>query len=145
MSALRKWERISCILFFVSDVCLVLFKFADFNCTGIKRYISYTLPSVFWISLLGALLIQIVIYVKIKNASQIKQNKKIGILTFGSSKAAMIVDVTTLILFVLLVIVLILKNSSVFAFTIIGTFIFSFEMHCIINGKIFRYLFLGGK
>jgi len=134
---LKKQELASILAFLLSSISFMFLYFADYQKNSFTKVLGYILPSIFWLGLIIAIIIQILLYRKLK----VKVDKnKIGIISFFKNKYAMIFDVL-MILFIIVTIILLIKNVNNFiSFLIISLLIISFEMHCVFNGKYFNYI-----
>lgn len=94
---------------------------------------------VFWISLIVLIISQILLSKKAEVSTEIKN--KIGLITFFKNRYSAIVDIVMFISFILLIIFLFVFDSSNYVHSItIALSVFSFCMHCILNGKHFNML-----
>ncbi len=99
----------------------------------------------FWLSLVLGLILQIVLEVRRRaffKSYTVKRKKmqkpKNGLLSFGSNAAAIIADRSMIISFVAMILAFILtKGYGYICYIFIATTIFSFCMHCVLNGRIY--------
>jgi len=98
---------------------------------------------VFWISLLICV-ISILLANKLRkkilsNIKNTKENQKKGIFTFFSNKYALVFDLLMFISLISFAIVIAKrKQNEYIAYIILSVLIFSFSMHCMLNGKIYK-------
>lgn len=132
----RKQEILTVIAYALSSLSFILFYFADYQKNGFTKVLGYLLPSVFWAGLVIGVIMQVVISVKLKG----KANNRVGIISFFKNKYALIFDILMIISFIVTLILMILKINNFAAFLAISLMIFSFELHCVFNGKYFNYI-----
>lgn len=139
----KKLLLIQIVSYFVSSIALVLASFASYEDTATKKAFSIVVGLLFWIGLVVGIVMAIVL--KKKNGKEIEKTKAIGLIRFFKNKLAVCFDIAMLISFVASVIVVATKMEAFIGSVLIGLFIFTFEMHCVLNGKIFEYIKNGGK
>lgn len=134
------------IMFYLSIVFLALNSaslFAipkvNYDIDANNRTFSLVCSSMFWVSLIIAWVSNIVCYKRLNVKSYI--DGKVGMLTFFSSKVAMLVDILCGTLLIATIIILIVSNNSTLEFSFISLFIFAFQLHCLLNSKLYKYLF----
>ena len=107
------------------------------------------LPGIlFWGGLLTGCGLQIVLAAKRRRflakhpAAAEKMNKgRVGLLTFATSRSALVADILLGVGFVATVLAMILtKGTGDICFTLIAITVFAFCLHCILNGKIYRFV-----
>ena len=99
----------------------------------------------FWLGLALGLVLQIVLEVRRRaffKAYAVNRKKmqkpKNGLLSFGSNSLAIIVDRTMVISFVAMILAFIFtKGYGYICYVFIATTVFSFCMHCVLNGRIY--------
>lgn len=124
-------------LFFISNIGLFLSQFSIKNNGQKNQLLAFFAGVLFW----GGLILAVVFTILInKTANQKNSNNKSGIITFFSNKTAAIFDVTMIISSIIFVIILIVNSMSNVAIVVFSIFIFSFEMHCVFNGKNYKYI-----
>jgi len=70
-----------------------------------------------------------------------KTIRKVGLLSFFSNTAAAVADVTAIAgLLGLIISMIVTEGSGYICYAFIAVFVFSFSMHCILNGRIFYYV-----
>lgn len=136
---LKKQEFISVFTFVLSSVSFMLFYFVDYQKNNFAKALGYLLPAIFWLDLIIAVIMQILISSKLK--MKITKNR-IGVVSFFQNRYAAIFDGLMIVSFIITVILLIKHTNSFIVFFIISLFVISFEMHCILNGKYFNTIFL---
>ncbi len=130
---------ISVILMFISSFSLIIIPFSDFNGITIQKVLAYVIGAVFWLFLVAAWTIQIILSKQIKSDS-----KKFGLISFFSNKIAIAADIIALISLVATILMTIISGEVVIpeivSYLIISVFFFSLQMHCVCNGKIFKHI-----
>lgn len=139
----KKLILIQIISYFISSIALMLTSFASYEDTASKKAFSIVVGMLFWIGLVVGIAIAFVL--KKKNGKVIEKSKAFGLIRFFKNKFAICSDIATILLFVASVIVVATKTEAFVGSVIIGLFVFAFEMHCVLNGKIFEYIKNGGK
>lgn len=116
------------------------------NITGMAVF--SILPGImFWLFLLLGILTQVLLANKrknwiVKNKAQMNAfyKKRIGIFSFAQNPPAIIADVICMLSIIAFVVAMYLTNGTGFRYICIAIAIFSFCMHCILNGKIYDYI-----
>lgn len=134
-SIIKRTELFSFISFFVSSLSFAFFDCIDYQGVGISLVLGYILPALFWIGIIIGVAFQIVISTKLKIT-----RKKHGVISFFKNKVAVVVDIIAILSLIISIFIIVLDANHKIAFIIFSIFIFSFEMHCITNGKNFIYL-----
>lgn len=134
---------ISIICFFLFGVSFLLMPIDSENNIGEMTFFSYLSGVMFWVSLIGGIATQI--YLGRKNKREIKKNKNIskkaGVICVFSNIYAMIADIAAVVSLIGFVISMIVTDSTGYiCYVFIGLFVFSFSLHCICNGKVFKYI-----
>lgn len=140
-------------LFVVQVVLLAIFAgsvlamyFTDkLNGENIYNMVLYINAAVFWLSLILFIMISCMI-----NRNRKKDNKRgkhrrkshrVGLVNFFQNKPAIIMDCIMILSIVLLIILTKINIQEIFwAFCNISILIFSFGMHCILNGINYSYI-----
>lgn len=101
----------------------------------------------FWVSIFIGLATQVILSVRRKkwySANRIKADKKeqkTGLISFFRNKYAIIADIASAISLIGLVVAMIVTHSTGYiCYVFVSAFIFSFSMHCILNGKVFYFV-----
>lgn len=102
----------------------------------------------FWVGLAGGILLQVILemrrrrfYRQMRVNRERMQKTKNGLLSFASSSLATIADYATGIGFVATMLSLIItKGYGIMCYVLITITIFSFCLHCILNGRILFYV-----
>lgn len=139
LNKLKKQELISILAFVFSSASFMLFYFVDYQKNNFTKALGYLLPAIFWLGLIIAVVMQILISLKLK--MEVTKNR-IGVVSFFKNKYAVVFDALMIVSIIITVILLIKHTNSFIVFLIISLLIISFEMHCILNGKYFNAIFL---
>lgn len=135
----RKILNLSIMGFFIMSVSILLLQVSDKN--GSEW--TYIVGLMFWLGLLGGVVLFAVYSKNIKkfilianNKNHTYKNRKIGLITFFSNKYASIAD-SVMILSALLFVILIIftDGTSYICLIALALLAFSFSMHCVLNSK----------
>lgn len=109
--------------------------------TNLLTYLSGVM---FWIGLVGTICMALYItYLRKRSkefAERISNNTKLGIIHFFQNKPAIISDVLLFVSLIGFAIVRILSSTTILSFLFLSLFIFSFGMHCMLNGSNYNYI-----
>ncbi len=143
----RVWLYISIAFFFLFSVSFLLMPFGD--STSSESVSVYTLisGSLFWISLLSGIFTQVFLshrrkkwYVK-NHVIEGRFSGKLGLVSFFSNTEATVADVICMISFSALAISMVLTHGVGYVcYIFLSVFVFSFSMHCILNGKNYYHI-----
>lgn len=99
----------------------------------------------FWIGLIGTILMGVKINRFSKKIYKNKsyEIKKLGLICFFSNKKATITDIVMFVSVVCFIVIKICIDNIYLLFTSVSLFVFSFGMHCMLNGK--NYIYLNNK
>ena len=137
--AIKITNIISMCLMAVSSVFFALFSFVDYNSVEKSARIwSFTISSVFWIALIAAWVLRLVLYKQLKKNNDM--SGKPGIITFFSNNYAKIADIVMITAFVLSVIFLFTGLPNIIKLIFISLFILGFQLHIALNGKVNKYI-----
>ncbi len=132
-----KYLILQILMFFVSNIGLFLSQFLV-KSNGQKNHLLAIVAGVlFWGGLLSAIAFTLLLNKTVTNKSK---DRKISLLVFFSNKISTVIDIIMIVSAIAFVIILFINNMSSVATTIFCIFIFSFEMHCIFNGKNYKYI-----
>lgn len=140
---------LSVIAVCVSTIALLLISFADMNGNIFEKVISYIAGLLFW----SGLIMEQVFFYKanslmkliekrlLKNKMPAYKNAQIGIISFFENREAIIADITLLLSTIFLVILSICRIKDSWLIPIgVAIMFFSFNMHCLLNGKNYKYI-----
>lgn len=123
--------------FFLSSLGLFLSQYVIKSGGQTNRGIAIISGVLFWAGLIAAIVFSVFINkITHKNGN----DNKIGLIMFFSNKPAIAFDGLSIISLIALVICLIINRMSNISTIIFSIFIFSFEMHCVFNGKNYKYI-----
>lgn len=101
----------------------------------------------FWVSIVIGVATQVVLSARRKkwySENRIKTDKKeqkIGLISFFKNIYSIIADIASAISLIGLVVAMIVTHSTGYiCYVFVSAFIFSFSMHCILNGKVFYFV-----
>ncbi|NLI63654.1 MAG: hypothetical protein GX367_02860 [Bacteroidales bacterium] len=141
----RKYLILSILGFLISSSTFFLVPFASFEKGGIAQKLAYTIGIAFWIGILAAVIFTMLLSSlrskeEKKEKNKRKSHSKIGLVKFFSNKIAKTFDIIFMVSLAGQVIVLIIGAHIMVEVTILFLLVFSFEMHCIFNGKNYSYI-----
>lgn len=137
------------LLLLVSVACFLLMS-VDFlimpignNVEKNMRWFEVLTGILFWLPLIIGAILQVVLSLNYKkNNKNMIDNKQFGAISFFKNKIAAVFDVISIISLITFIAMLIFTSAtSYFCYILISLFVFSFCMHCVLNGKIFNSLF----
>lgn len=139
MSNSKKLILIQIISFFISSVSMCFMPLGSYYDGKLQKGIAMILGVIFWIFLIAGFVLNIVI----RKTDKDKNVKgRCGIIRLFQNKYAKIADVILIISFIVSVITIVSKSTIYLGAVVLFVFVFSFEMHCILNGKYFNVIFL---
>ena len=107
--------------------------------------ISIITGVLFWGGFIMGCVMQFVLmiqYRKLVGIGKGQKTEKMGLISFFKNKIATIFDLLFVISLISLIVEKIWTDMTLYVcFVSLSLLIFSFIMHCILNGKIFRYIF----
>lgn len=108
------------------------------------RILTYLSGVMFWVSLAGTISIALFITHKRKKSKEFANadsgSKRWGIIHFFQNKPAIICDVLLFVSLIGFIITRVLSETTIFPFVFLSLFIFSFGMHCMLNGSNYNYI-----
>lgn len=139
------WLYISIGSFFLM-ACSFLLMPINFETTNLQ-FMSYCVGIMFWVFLILGIVSQIILAKQRKNwfirnrIRRFRTKSKSGVIAFLQNLPATIADLTLVISVIALIVSIVLTNAMGYAcYIFMALLIFSFCMHCILNGKIYYYL-----
>ncbi len=139
---------ISVLSFFVLAISFLLMPLDGENVT--ENASTYMLISgiMFWASIIIGIITQCLLarrrktWYETNNVKKVKGTQKIGVVSFFKNSYATIADAVAVISLVGLVVALIATQGiGYICYILVSLFVFSFSMHCILNGKVYYYIF----
>lgn len=111
---------------------------------GEVTVLTYLCGAGFWIGLIATVLMAIKINLSRKKspvfASISDTQRRFGLVHFFSNKEAVIIDILLFVTVVGCVLARYVISGNTATFIFVGLFIFSFGMHCMLNGINYRYI-----
>lgn len=141
------------ILLYISIACFFLMSLT-FLIMPIKiseertKLISCLIGAAFWITMAAGIIMQIILARRrasweTKNVIRRKRGyrSKIGVIAFAQNPLALVADISCAVsLIVFIGTMIITKSTGYSCYIALSVFVFTFCMHCILNGKIFYYV-----
>lgn len=98
----------------------------------------------FWGMLIVGVVAQLMLYISMREPIKSDfstKKRKIGLICFFSNRYAAIADLLMMVSAIILIISFIFTDASnYFNYIILSVFVFSFSMHCVLNGRKFYYM-----
>lgn len=139
------WLYISIGSFFFMASSFLLMPI-DFRTTKLQ-FMSYCVGIMFWIFMILGIVSQIILAKQRKNwfiknrIRRFRTKSKLGVIAFMQNLPATIADITLVVSIIALIVSIVLTNAMGYAcYIFMALLVFSFCMHCILNGKIYYYL-----
>lgn len=150
--ALAFYIRMTLLIMCIQFLMLFLIPVVNVYGTDFQRISSYIVATIFW----SCLVIIIVLIFKTsgkrrlleKNIENIRLKRKyrLGIISFFKNQEAMIADLILFVSFVFSIVLIAFEiNVDWLVYIMISLFFFTFNLHCLLNGKNYRYLKLYKK
>lgn len=137
MAKSKKMILAQIISFAISSLMICLSPICSYDEGKAKMIMSVIVSAVFWIGLIAGIVLDVLLG---KDNKELKG--KMGLISFFKNKIAMIFDILFVISLILSLVVVISKTALAIGSVAIAVCIFSFEMHCVLNGKCFNKLIL---
>jgi len=134
---------LSIISFFISSATILLMQLGSFEPDG-NVLLAYILAGTFWLFLILGVVFFLILNRQRKRTVKFARVNGIGLLRFFQNIPAGIFDILLIIGVASLIISLNFIRTLPDILTLIATFItvFSLEMHCMLNGKNYKWLFM---
>lgn len=146
----KKLKLLVCLMICLACLqCLLIFTipFVSVEGNSIQRIMAYVVAMFFWLAVISEIIIaRQSSKIRAKMERRIYRNKQIrlssvGILSFFKNKEAMMADVLLFVSVVVLGIVIWAKIVTTWIIIcVVSILILSFNMHCILNGRNYRYI-----
>lgn len=100
----------------------------------------------FWVFLILGIVSQVLLAIWFRQAcSKNKewriQKQRIGMFTIGKNKFSVVADIVLLISAVTFVVLMIFtRGTGYISYIVLTILVFSFSMHCVLNGKVYYYI-----
>ena len=141
------WLGVSIFFFFMLAVSFLLMPLESETPTESLSIYTLVAGLMFWISIMMGIVTQCVLAHRRKSWHTIHRIKKarlsqrVGIISFFQNTYAAVADVFTILSILGLIIAMIVTQGMGYVcYILVCLFVFSFSMHCILNGKIFYYI-----
>lgn len=141
------WLGISIFFFFMLSVSFLLMPLGSETPTESISLYTLVAGLMFWISIVMGIVTQCVLAYRRKDwyvihrIRKARASQKIGFVSFFKNTYAAIADVVAIFSLIGLVIAMIATHGSGYiCYVFVSLFVFSFSMHCILNGKVFYHI-----
>lgn len=135
------WLYTGFLALFAISVCLMPIGSRLKEKTTIIIYISGV---AFWIGLIGTICMAVKINNSRKNSHRFNErfgnHKQLGVIHFLQNTEGIIADISMFVSIVTFIIAKIWISEIIVSFILLAVFIFSFGMHCMLNGINYRYI-----
>ncbi|MBQ2943199.1 MAG: hypothetical protein IJD93_00670 [Ruminococcus sp.] len=146
------WMGVSVFFFLLLSVSFLLMPIGnETSAEGISIY-SFIAGLVFWISLIMGIVTQCILAYRRKTwyvmnrARKVRSTQRIGLFSFFENTYAAVADVVAIISLIGLIIALFATQGiGYICYVLFSLFVFSFSMHCILNGKIYYHVVYQNK
>lgn len=138
----KKLLYVQIISFLISSVSLSLTSFVSYEDGVVKKVFSIIVGLLFWIGL--AVGIAFIFVLKSKTENCFENEKGVGLVRFFKNKFAICFDVAMIVWLIASIVVIAIQTESFIGSVVVALFVFSFEMHCVLNGKIYKCLMKTG-
>lgn len=111
-----------------------------------KEQLQIMAGVMFWVFLILGIVSQVLLAIWFRQAcSKNKewriQKQRIGIFTIGKNKFSVVADIVLLISAVTFVVLMIFtRGTGYISYIVLTILVFSFSMHCVLNGKVYYYI-----
>ena len=152
MNVLKKYQNflyLSGIGCLVAGISLVFIPLVDLSGTSAQKVFALVLALLFWLGILCEILFFVLANKQcniiedrlIQKGSKSFKGKKIGLISFFSCREAIAADVLSIISLAAVILLIIFKATNEWLFIVIAAiFFFSFNLHCFLNGRNYKYL-----
>lgn len=161
MNIIKKQMNLVIVMLFISSFSLLLSFFGDYNGNVFNIIMAYAVGVLFWGFLIAAYVLLAVVNSKRKKLDKDnkedsqnyrdehakrytnahKKGNKPGIITFGSSRLAIVFDIVMIIALILTIVFSFIPPLGSIAVVCFSVLVFAIHMHCILNGVNFRYIY----
>lgn len=141
------WLGLSIFFFLMFAVSFLLMPLGSETPT--ENISAYTMVAglMFWISIIMGIVTQCVLahrrrsWYVIHRIRKVRTTQKVGLISFFKNSYAIVADVVTILSLIGLVIAMIATQGTGYVcYVLVSLFVFSFSMHCILNGKVFYHI-----
>lgn len=138
--------RISCVMFGVSALSVLLSFLGDYKGSGAAVFFAVLTGVLFWGCLIIGIVFLIIVNSHRKSNQRIKSNvryqsRRVGVISFFSNRIATVFDITMVIFFVLFMISMFVPVISQSVTLVLFAFLLcSVYMHSMFNGVNYKYI-----
>lgn len=152
MSVLKKYQNLLFLSWLgcgVAGISILFIPFVDLEGTSAQKAFAILLAALFWLGLIAEVVFFVLANKEcnviedrlIKKGSKSFKGSKIGVISFFTCREAMVADVLAGLSLIAIILMIILKVTNDWLFVIVAViFFFSFNMHCFLNGRNYKYL-----
>ena len=141
------WLGLSIFFFLMFAVSFLLMPLGSETPTESISVYTMVAGLMFWISIIMEIVTQCVLahrrrsWYVIHRIRKVRATQKIGLVSFFKNSYATIADVVTILSLIGLVIAMIAtQGTGYICYVLVSLLVFSFSMHCILNGKVFCHI-----
>ena len=133
---------LSILMYFISSLTILFMPFGSFEPDG-NILLAYILAGVFWLFFILGIVFFLILNRLRKKDITFARTGAIGLLRFFRNIPAGVFDTLLIIGIAALIVSLLIIRTLPEITTLAGTFttVFSLEMHCMLNGKNYEWLF----
>lgn len=146
------WLTVSILSFLIFSASFLMMPFESAAAKSGFSILSHLSGLVFWVSLLIAAISQTVLSARRRKrnaATRIRRTKdsqNVGVFSFMKNKLAVVFDVLFVASLIAFIVSLIITHGLAYVcYVFVSVMVFSFAMHCILNGKIYNELMYDNK
>ena len=151
MNVLKKYQNLLFLSWLgcgIAGLSILFIPLVDLEGTSAQKIFAILLAALFWLGLIAEIVFFILANKQcnviedrlIKKGSKSFKNAKLGVISFFSFREAMVADVLAGLSLIAIILMIILKVTNDWLFVIIAViFFFSFNMHCFLNGRNYKY------
>ena len=146
MASIKRRRQMMCLFsgfLFLCALAIALMPFGN-SMKEKTMVVMYCSGAAFWIGLIGTIYMALKINRSRKGSYRFNElfgnRKQLGLIHFFQNTEAMIMDVTMVISLIVLIIARLCSANLQIIYVIIAVFVFSFGMHCMLNGINYKYI-----
>lgn len=152
MNLLKKYKNLLCLSgigCFIAGISLVFIPMVDLEGTTAQKIFAVMIALLFWSGLATEIVFFVLANKKcneieerlVKKGSKSFKGAKLGVISFFQYREAMVADVLAALTLIIMVLLIALKVTNDWLFVIIAViFFYSFNLHCFLNGRNYKYL-----
>ncbi len=141
------WMGISIAFLLMLSISFLLMLPEDDSSIVEKSVFMFVSGGMFWVSSIMLVISQIVLSRQRKKWYAVNKvrkdigSRRLGVISFFSNTLATVADIISVLSLVGLVIAMVAsKGGGYICFVLISIFVFSFGMHCILNGRVYYFV-----